>query len=70
MYEIEIFNATEEQLEEIVVTLNTQNILCEIVDEDRFYIKHPTQLGEAVDAINALGFETDEDEYEVDELDF
>lgn len=72
-YQIEIYNADETDMMDIVNALAEGNVSGDNRDEIGMYLRDgktssvfvdPEDLGEAIAIINRLGFETDEDENE------
>lgn len=78
-YEIEIYGMTDEDMIDITSALFEAGVAGDDRDGIGTYLRDgrgnsvfvdPSDVGEAVKIINALGFSTDEDEQEDEELDF
>lgn len=71
-YEIAIhYNPNADQVTEIVNALKAAGIEAQVKESgSRSVLVDPSEVGAAVEIINGLGYETDEDELEDEEFDF
>jgi len=65
MYAIEVFEASEAMVETVWDYVNS--VICECEVNGTIIYVDPSDVGKAVEAINELGFTTDEDELEDDD---